>query len=661
MPPKESNEVYTIQNTPNLSLPLIKGVIDKRLPMVFNIAIKKSEIWKNGILALKAEGNYQNRKLKLEFFAKMEGGSITLRLKNNLKLNALGSIPEPRDSPMLIDDSQIFMKFWDVSLQDLGLAGREDIGRPRNWADMPAQPVTTPSQAPAAPTYQGAPAPAYQNAPAPAYQTAPAPAHQNAPAPAYQNAPAPASNQMPAGSTDFNFGDGPNQPTPAPTYQNAPAPAYQAHKAPRKKLSLKEKLQKIKEEGIPKKLFERKFQKAANTGDFIKIRKQLTEAEELVKNNTGLFTEEQKDMLRKKMETNEGQITELQTRADGIFNKAEESYKEKKYADAIKGLTSITEELKMKGLKDVAKKFNDFIGKNKFNFEIDQEIDRVLGAIKVGDLAGAKNDFIRLENKANKRPDQLQEIVKERMIEEIKKNHESISKRVNAIQGYMQNLPKSLMESNMNEIATKLQSDRAIAESQNMPEIVLQIDQKLQNLTANGQIAMELKQLYSSRDSGQLKHVVTQASALQRRATELGGVIYPEIIAKIGELQAQSGGAIRDIRNELSNFVFTIPQILKDNSKEDAIKILRTKLNQANGLQLTDVIGKINEQLKFLECIGKIENLFAMSDRLRIDDVTKMIDMKREELLDMMLEHHETFGHLKIDGDDLVKNSSFSF
>jgi hypothetical protein len=103
------------------------------------VQIKKSEIWKNGIYALKAEGDYQKRKIKLEFYAKKEATNMILRLKNNYKLSALGMMPEARDNAINFDDCQIFLKFWDTILQEVGLPGRDDLGTPRNWMQSLSQ------------------------------------------------------------------------------------------------------------------------------------------------------------------------------------------------------------------------------------------------------------------------------------------------------------------------------------------------------------------------------------------------------------------------------------------------------------------------------------------------------------------------------------------
>jgi hypothetical protein len=126
-------ERYTIPLRPNLTSHTIKEIVEKRFPVVFKIGIKKSEIWKNGIYALKGEGLYQGQKIKIEFYAKYETTHFTLRVKSNLNISALSTAIEPRQSPINSNDCQIYIKFWDLILQDLGLPGRTDIGIPINW------------------------------------------------------------------------------------------------------------------------------------------------------------------------------------------------------------------------------------------------------------------------------------------------------------------------------------------------------------------------------------------------------------------------------------------------------------------------------------------------------------------------------------------------
>ena len=146
-------------NTPNdysipcqgITLEKIKEIVDKNIK-IFNIPIGSSEVWPNGIVAVKGEGSFQNRKIKFEFFAKIEKSDLKLKFNNNFNIKAIMALPEPRDSPSKENDCAIFLQFWDGLLQDMGWGGRLDIGKPRSPKMVSKTPPMAPAKSPSPPS-----------------------------------------------------------------------------------------------------------------------------------------------------------------------------------------------------------------------------------------------------------------------------------------------------------------------------------------------------------------------------------------------------------------------------------------------------------------------------------------------------------------------------
>jgi hypothetical protein len=123
---------YSITIPSNFTLNQLKQVVDKRMA-VFQLPLESSEIWESGILAVKSSGTYLNRKIKLEFFAKIKENQVVMKLNNNLNLKLFLEVLEPRMIPVNDSDCAVFLQFWDTIMQDLGLEGRIDIGKPILW------------------------------------------------------------------------------------------------------------------------------------------------------------------------------------------------------------------------------------------------------------------------------------------------------------------------------------------------------------------------------------------------------------------------------------------------------------------------------------------------------------------------------------------------
>jgi predicted nucleic acid-binding Zn-ribbon protein len=121
-----------IPATPDISLEIVLAEAEKAAA-VFNIPISLAKVTNNGIVALKAAGAMNKKKIKIEFYAKQKGPQINFKMNHNLNLKKILKASEPRDISSDEDDSAIFMRFWDQLLQGLGLEGRTDIGTPKVW------------------------------------------------------------------------------------------------------------------------------------------------------------------------------------------------------------------------------------------------------------------------------------------------------------------------------------------------------------------------------------------------------------------------------------------------------------------------------------------------------------------------------------------------
>jgi hypothetical protein len=130
---------YKVQIQPNITMDRIKTAVENRLLIFEGLKVGRSEITGNGIVAVKAEGNFKNRNIKIVFYAREKEGQILMKIDHNLDLTEITKLPEPRTS--ISDDSASFLEFWDMVLQDLMYEGRTDIGKPRRWDTVPSEPA----------------------------------------------------------------------------------------------------------------------------------------------------------------------------------------------------------------------------------------------------------------------------------------------------------------------------------------------------------------------------------------------------------------------------------------------------------------------------------------------------------------------------------------
>jgi hypothetical protein len=130
LPPKINPNEYQIPDKAEITLENIQKATEKAYS-VFPAQITKSEVWKNGIVAVLAQGKIGKNQIKMEFYAKKKDGQIVLKLNHNLRIEKHLNVPEPREVPPDQSDIALFLKFWDGLLQGLGLSGREDIGKPQ--------------------------------------------------------------------------------------------------------------------------------------------------------------------------------------------------------------------------------------------------------------------------------------------------------------------------------------------------------------------------------------------------------------------------------------------------------------------------------------------------------------------------------------------------
>ena len=122
---------YVIPLPANMTLEKIKEIAEYHL-QIFNIPIISSEIWKEGIVAIKGKGTFKDaRKIKFEFYARIYEPNLKLKLDNNFNIKNITTIPEPRDNPETENDCAIFLRFWDTLLQEMGEPGRKNLGIPR--------------------------------------------------------------------------------------------------------------------------------------------------------------------------------------------------------------------------------------------------------------------------------------------------------------------------------------------------------------------------------------------------------------------------------------------------------------------------------------------------------------------------------------------------
>lgn len=137
MSPKVNPIEYVCNLPAGMTIEQIKTISEKNLAF-FSVPMK-SEIMKvgTGIVAVKGEGKLGPKKIKYEWYAKIDGNLIKMKFVINLDIKNVLDLPEPRDSPVEKDDCAIFLRFWDSVLQDFGLEGRIDIGKPRKWSAIP--------------------------------------------------------------------------------------------------------------------------------------------------------------------------------------------------------------------------------------------------------------------------------------------------------------------------------------------------------------------------------------------------------------------------------------------------------------------------------------------------------------------------------------------
>jgi hypothetical protein len=78
---------------------------------------------------------------------------------------------------------------------------------------------------------------------------------------------------------------------------------------------------------------------------------------------------------------------------------------------------------------------------------------------------------------------------------------------------------------------------------------------------------------------------------------------------------------------------------------------------KAQILQQEKFAAEKKQKAEMAEKIGKLKNLFKISSSIKIDDVSKMIGMSRDEILNFIIENVDKLSGIKIEGD-VIKVSS---
>jgi len=288
-----------------------------------------------------------------------------------------------------------------------------------------------------------------------------------------------------------------------------------------------------------------------------------------------------------------------------------------------------------------------------------QDVDAVLSLLQSKQLGKAKviaeTNVQKVGTLQDIHPDIRQRIleVRDQVLAELEAARPDLEARADTARELAEQLDFSQAEA----IYEAVRSDAAAAE---FSDFVTRCDQSLPGVRAAKAVNEDLKQQLSTMQlQFEQGHLESTKIASENLAQKISGMqlIHPDLRQRVMDLRdqilAEYDGAQLALRAEIAD----AQELISQQNFSDAEATLVAVRSKATAGEFSDIVNECNQRIPVVQKVGKLYRLLSISNRIKIDDVTRVVDIDRTKLLDDLVEWSSMLSGFKIDGDDIVIES----
>jgi predicted RNA-binding Zn-ribbon protein involved in translation (DUF1610 family) len=186
---------------------------------------------------------------------------------------------------------------------------------------------------------------------------------------------------------------------------------------------------------------------------------------------------------------------------------------------------------------------------------------------------------------------------------------------------------------------------RGEAESAEFRDIVTSCDQNLTSMRAAKARNEEVQQL--------LAQVQSHFEKEPLQATKIAAENAVQKISTMQDIHPDLRQQVLDLRAEMAD----AQELVSQQSFNDAVTTLTGVRDKAAAADFSDIVAECDQRIPVITKVGKLYRLLSISNRIKIDDVTRVIEIDRAKLFDNLVEWSSMLSGFKIDGDYLVIES----
>jgi hypothetical protein len=173
----------------------------------------------------------------------------------------------------------------------------------------------------------------------------------------------------------------------------------------------------------------------------------------------------------------------------------------------------------------------------------------------------------------------------------------------------------------------------------------------------HSQISEVLNYLKKIFEKGQIKDAKmglnTLSTKLQNNKDKLNALLRKKIVKFSNAIRSKAKQNIRRIKLEIRD----VSSFMEKHDYEGAIKLLTQRKTEAASLGLKSLANDIENQINSITSFNKLLEIFKISNKVKLDDVQKILEMNREDLLNSLMEWEKDLKGFKIEGDYLIMKS----
>jgi Concanavalin A-like lectin/glucanases superfamily/FG-GAP-like repeat/Bacterial TSP3 repeat/PQQ-like domain len=216
-----------------------------------------------------------------------------------------------------------------------------------------------------------------------------------------------------------------------------------------------------------------------------------------------------------------------------------------------------------------------------------------------------------------------------------------------------------IMKEDYNGALSLMEPEVANCKKEGVKELA-DVNQLLQDIRLNQGVATAFRNFEGQYRNKDLKAAVPGLKQLLTHATKNSAKINPQLLNRIKILTQQANNDLNAIDTRIKQELGQITAFMKEQNYDKAIQFLNQKKMEADRNGLSTLSADIDKRTQNITRFKKLFNLFKISNKVKLDDVQRILAMNREELLQSLMEWQNTLKGFKIDGDYLTMEDSNS-